>query len=73
MLPIKKKRNSIIDRHSTISAFSFCIYCKNLVSMTDGECKGFTTFIPDDIWKGNNDHTQPYRGDNGIMYEPSEG
>lgn len=26
--------------------------------------------IPPEIWNGDNDHTKPYPGDNGIQFEP---
>ena len=29
--------------------------------------------IPDDIWLGQVDHTEPYPGDKGYRYEPAEG
>ncbi len=34
-------------------------------------CDAFPTIngIPLEIWKGENDHTTPFPGDNGIMFE----
>ena len=39
-----------------------------------GYCKAFPkgTWIPKEIWWGDNPHTAPYPGDNGIQYEPSD-
>jgi len=32
-------------------------------------CKAFPDGIPDEIAYGDNKHTEPYPGDNGIQYE----
>ena len=69
-LSIKEKRKSVFDHHASISGLSFCLYCKNLLSLSDRECVGFTKLIPDEIWQGKNDHSEPYPGDNGVQFEP---
>lgn len=33
-------------------------------------CEAFPDAIPDEIYSGEVLHDQPYRGDNGIQYEP---
>jgi len=42
-----------------------CIYLNNDL-MT---CKAFENGIPDEIFSGNFDHTEPFKGDNGIQFE----
>jgi len=32
-------------------------------------CEAFPNGIPDEIAYGDNDHTKPFKGDNGIRYE----
>jgi len=54
-----------------------CTYCKYLdVNQNKSRdikvgpiCKAFSKGIPDEIWLGDNDHTKPYPGDNGIIFE----
>jgi len=35
-------------------------------------CKAFSKGIPDEIIKSEHDHTKPFKGDNGIQFEPIE-
>ena len=49
-----------------------CIYCK-LFEGVPLSCKAFPDGIPTEILTGENDHTKPYKGDNGIQFEPIEG
>lgn len=46
-----------------------CNYCQNLISTSERTCAAFVKGIPDDIWRGENDHTKPYPGDRGIMWK----
>lgn len=43
--------------------------CRHIIDLD--KCKAFD-FIPDEIWNGDNDHTRPYTGDNGIQFERKE-
>ncbi len=46
-----------------------CTNCKNYMGLRF--CKAFDDFqIPEEIRVGNNDHTEPVEGDNGITFEP---
>ena len=50
-----------------------CTMCKRFRS--DGAnvwCKAFPKGIPDKILTGEHDHTKPFKGDNGILFEPLE-
>lgn len=47
-----------------------CSYCKHYLS--GKKCKAFPE-IPAEIWEGDNPHTSPYPGDNGIQFELIEG
>jgi len=54
--------------------------CKHFIGIKDGEtpddgllfCKAFPDGIPDVIAYGDDPHTSPYPGDNGIRYERKE-
>ena len=36
------------------------------------KCKAFPDGIPEKILTGEHDHTKPFKGDNGIRFEPIE-
>jgi hypothetical protein len=36
----------------------------------DGNCFAFPLGIPDEILSGKNNHKKPFKGDNGIQFEP---
>ena len=45
-----------------------CMYCKH--KHVDGAtCEAFPNGIPDEILMMENDHTEPFEGDNGIQFE----
>lgn len=46
-----------------------CIKCKHLRLEIGWKCDAFPSGIPDAIIYGEHDHTTPYKGDNGIMFE----
>lgn len=60
---------------------SLCYDCRHLHEVTDEQifgdekqtCEAFPYGIPDEIFHGGVEHTDPYKGDNGIQYEPNEG
>jgi len=44
-----------------------------MVNKSDSDvlcCKAFPSGIPDEVLQGENDHREPYPGDNGIRFEP---
>lgn len=51
---------------------SVCNLCKHLTSTQDQTCEAFPKGIPAVIWRGDNDHTKPFKGDNGIQFEAIE-
>ena len=46
----------------------FCFMCKNYLDKL--QCEAFPGGIPDKIINGEHDHKNPYKGDNGIQFEP---
>ena len=48
-----------------------CIGCKHYIGTPYAPtCKAFPKGIPEQIATGENDHTKPFKGDNGIQFEP---
>ncbi len=45
-----------------------CALCAHWKPMSR-ECEAFPDEIPDEIWSGENPHTKPFPGDNGIQFE----
>ncbi len=47
-----------------------CGWCKHHDTSFEhpNRCKAFKQ-IPLEIWEGKNDHTKPYPGDNGIIFQ----
>jgi len=48
-----------------------CSGCKHYIDNL--VCGAFKKKIPNEILTGEHDHTKPYKGDNGIRFEPIEG
>lgn len=57
-----------------------CLPCKHfhrqneikfdsLKPIHEHKCDAFPDRIPDEIWRGDNDHKKPYTGDHGIQFE----
>ncbi len=55
-----------------MTIFPQCLDCKNLIDDEKFTCKAFPDGIPDEILFNEADHTKPYKGDNGIRFEPIE-
>ncbi len=54
---------------SKVPVFSeICLKCRRLTDGMAKTCEAFPSGIPDEIWSGDNDHTQPYEGDGGLMF-----
>jgi len=47
-----------------------CFFCKQYTEKL--RCKAFPKGIPKEILLGKHDHTKPFKGDNGIRFEPIE-
>ena len=45
-----------------------CIKCKHYKD--EYKCDAYIKKIPLEIFTGEHDHTKPYKGDNGIRFEP---
>lgn len=55
------------DRDLAVPFSPVCTYCRHATSRQ--KCKAFPEGIPAEIWQGDNPHTEPYPGDNGIQFE----
>ena len=58
----------IEDYEDTAPVFPMCNKCNHLGA--DGTCSAFPNGIPLNILTGQHDHREPYKGDNGIRFEP---
>ena len=59
----------VIDVGHEVTLYSpVCTYCKHATGFRSCEAFGDGE-IPLPIWDGENDHTAPYPGDNGIRFE----
>lgn len=47
---------------------SACQTCAHRSKILPGACLAFPDGIPEEIALGRNDHSKPYKGDNGIQY-----
>jgi hypothetical protein len=68
----KKEFIGIDDRGLDEIIYSpVCLFCRHFHLKGHGihECDAFPDRIPDEIWRGDNDHKKPYPGDHGIRFE----
>ncbi|MFH0900535.1 MAG: hypothetical protein V2A73_07890, partial [Pseudomonadota bacterium] len=64
----------VLDKDSSISTYSrVCTYCRHWHVGPGRTCAAFPDGIPLPIWLGNNDHREPYRGDQSIRFEAQTG
>lgn len=64
---------AIDDTEFNIKVYSpTCMSCNNLTSLEKRTCNAFTKEIPLEIWQGDNNHSKPYKGDNGIQFEKTD-
>lgn len=52
-----------------VNAARQCASCKNYI-LRSLRCKAYPNRIPEEILGGEVDHRWPYKGDNGILYDP---
>lgn len=64
---LKKKHDAARKIGNLPMLSRVCSSCANYRS--NMSCAAFKS-IPEEIWLGENDHTNPYPGDNGIQFEP---
>lgn len=57
--------------NSVMIASPTCFYCIHHSDiMSERKCEAFPDGIPLEIWNGQNDHSEPFPGDNGIQFQP---
>lgn len=56
----------LIDDRNLPSAV--CSFCSRLESTEGRTCEAFSDGIPEEIWRGDNDHSKPVEGDGGLMF-----
>ncbi|WP_410507425.1 hypothetical protein RSJ42_11460 [Methanosarcina hadiensis] len=59
--------DSILDEPIYSPVCTFCAHHHR--GRKDHTCTAFSDTIPDEIWRGDNDHKKPYPGDHGIQFE----
>lgn len=57
------------SRWKTAYFSEVCTFCIHMIDDIKRTCKAFPNGIPREIWMGENNHTTPYLGDNGIRFE----
>jgi hypothetical protein len=62
----------LIDDRPRVFGSPICDNCKHEMEYGYRRCDAFPEpgGIPEEIWKGDNGHTEPYQGDHGIRFEP---
>jgi hypothetical protein len=73
MIPVKTFLVPVLDDDGNVVAdmpFTMSTQCGTCKHITEAlKCEAFPNGIPKAILEGEFDHTQPYPGDNGILYE----
>jgi len=62
-----------------VSAIPQCFNCKHFIGIPSSgagegvpKCKAYPIEIPEKIFENEVDHTKPFPGDKGILFEPIE-
>lgn len=70
---MSKDGEYVLDGWEAFHPFSpVCWRCAHKTATVRHVCAAFPAGIPRAIWLGENDHTQPYPGDNGIQFTPRQ-